>query len=117
MAEQRSKRILVVDDEPIVCRTICDLLQLDGHDVQTVSTAGDAIELCKVHNYDLIFLDFYLPEMTGEQVLTIIRRSNPRQKVVVISGQKPFPAVGQADFLVRKPFTAEIIRNAVARFA
>ena len=117
MGEPRLKRILVVDDEPIVCRTLCDLLQLEGHEVETTSTASDAIEFCKMRHFDLIFLDYYLPEMTGEQVLTIIRRSNPRQKIVIISGQKPFPVVGQADFLIRKPFTAEIIRNAITRFA
>jgi len=117
MALPSPKRILVVDDEPSICRTLSDLLSLDGHTVHTASAPGDAIELCRIRHFDLIFLDYFLPEMTGDKVLTILRRNNPKQRIVLISGQKPFPPVGAADFLVRKPFTAEMIREAIERYA
>ena len=110
------KDILVVDDEVQICRILEELLSGDGHSVSTAMTAGTAIELCKSRRFDLIFLDYYLPEMTGDQVLTIIRRANSRQRVVLMSGGRPYPPVGTADYLIGKPFTSEVIRQAVAKF-
>lgn len=117
MGDVNAKRILIVDDEITICRALSELLTMDGHHVEITCAAGDAIELCKMRHFDLIFLDYYLPEMTGEKVLSVLRRANPRQRIVLMSGQRPFPAVGQADFVIRKPFTAELIRSTVARFA
>jgi len=111
------KDILVVDDEILICRALEELLTEDGHTVVTANTGGSAIELCKSRRFDLIFLDFYLPEMTGDQVLSILRRANPRQRVVLMSGGRPYPPVGTADDLIGKPFTSEVIREAVAKFA
>src|SRR5256885_874934 len=81
MAEESPKRILVVDDEPTICRILTDLLTLDGHAVHIATTPGDAIELCRMRHFDLVFLDYYLPEMTGDKLVGIIKRTNPRQTV------------------------------------
>ena len=117
MAQEDAKRILVVDDEQPVCEAISEILKLDGHEVETANTLAQAIELSKENHFDLVFLDYALADITGDKVLSVLRRLNPRQKIVIISGQKPYPLVGQADFLIRKPCTAEIIRKAVVRFA
>jgi CheY-like chemotaxis protein len=112
-----SKRILVVDDEAVVSDAISQLLRLDGYEVETASTAQQAIQLCQTSDFDLIFLDFYLPDMSGDTLITTLRRTNPRQKIVVVSGHRPLPTVPQAEFLIRKPFSPDVIRKAVARFA
>ena len=117
MAQVSLKRILIVDDEPAVCQAIGELLRLDGHEVETATNAEEAVELCKNTHFDLVFLDYYLGDMNGEELLSVFRRANPRQKIVIISGHKPYPIVGQADFLIRKPFTPEVIRRAIVRFA
>jgi DNA-binding NtrC family response regulator len=117
VAQVSSKRILIVDDEPAVCLAIGELLRLDGHEVESTTTAEEAVELCKNSHFDLVFLDYYLSDTTGEELLGVFRRANPRQKIVIISGHRPYPIVGQADFLIRKPFTAEVIRRAIVRFA
>jgi len=111
------KDILVVDDEVLICELLEQLLTEDGHSVATATSGNLAIELCKSRRFDLIFLDYYLPEMTGHQVLSIIRHANPRQPVVLMSGGRPFPPRGTADDLIAKPFTSEAIRDAVAEFA
>ena len=117
MAEESPKRILVVDDEPSICRILTDLLTLDGHAVHIATTPGDAIELCRTRHFDLVFLDFYLPEMTGDKLIAIIKRSSPRQKIVLMTGQRPIPRIGEAEFLIRKPMTVEVIRDMITRFA
>src|SRR5689334_10595406 len=111
------KNILVVDDELIVCRTLEELLTSDGHSVLTTTSTSAAIELCKTRRFDLIFLDYYLPEMTGDKVLAIIRRSNPRQRIVIISGGRPYPPKGAADHQISKPLTCDTVREAVTKFA
>lgn len=115
--EAKPKDILVVDDEILICQALEQLLSEDGHSVATAKAAGTAIELCKSRRFDLIFLDYYLPEMTGAQVLTILRQANPRQRIVLMSGGRPFPPVGAANDLIAKPFSVEDIREAVANYA
>jgi len=117
MADFAPKRILVVDDEEMVCRAISEVLRLDGHEVEVLSSPGDAIELCKRRHFDLIFLDYFLPEMSGDQVVTILRRGNPKQPIVLMSGQRPYPPMGEANSFIRKPFAVDVIRDAVTRFA
>ena len=117
MSQEGRRRILVVDDEPIICRILNDLLSLDGHLVHIAETPGDAIELCRMRHFDLVFLDFYLPEMTGDKLLAIIRRNNPKQRVILMSGQRPYPPQGAADYQIRKPFTAEQIRELISKYA
>lgn len=111
------KRILIVDDEEVICQTIRHLLRLDTHEVETTTNPIDAIDLCKTRHFDLILLDYYLPHMTGEQVVPLLRRSNPKQRIILMSGQRPYPPIGEADFFIRKPFTADILRHAVGQFA
>jgi CheY-like chemotaxis protein len=108
---------LIVDDEEIVCRAIEELLRADGHEVEVTTSSAEAVELCKIRHFDLIFMDYYLAEISGEQMLAILRRLNPRQRIVIMSGQKACPLVAQADFFIRKPFSTEIIRKSIARFA
>jgi len=117
VTQQPPKRILIVDDEPSICRIVLELLRADGHDAHAATTPAEALELCGTRSFDLIFLDHCLPEMSGDELLAILRRANPKQKIVLISGQKPPPSVGHADFLVKKPFTADMIRDAVALYA
>jgi CheY-like chemotaxis protein len=117
VAEENSKRILIVDDEPSICRILTDLLMVDGHYVWIASSPGDAIEHCRMRHFDLVFMDFHLPEMSGDKLLSILKRNSPRQRIVLMSGQKPFPKLGHAEFLVRKPFTAETIREVITKYA
>ena len=117
MSQAGSKRILVVDDETVVSEAIANLLRLDNHEVELAGSAQAAIALCENCDFDLIFLDFYLPDMNADELITVLRRTNPRQKIVIISGHRPLPVVPQAEFFIRKPFNAEVIRKAVARFA
>ena len=59
----------------------------------------------------------YLANVTGDQVVTAVRGSNAKQRIVLMSGHRPYPPIGEADFFIRKPCTADVIRDAIARFA
>jgi CheY-like chemotaxis protein len=109
--------ILVVDDDHEICHVLVEMLELDGHKVEIATSAGEAIAACRRRSFDLVFLDFYLPEMTGDKIVSILRRADPRQRIVIISGGKPYAEVKDADFFLRKPFEIESVRNVVDRFA
>ncbi len=115
MAGENSRRILIVDDEPSICRSLSELLMHEGHSVWIATSPGDAIEHCRMRHFDLVFMDFHLPEMSGDKLLSILKRNSPKQRIVLMSGQKPFPK--HREFLVRKPFTAENIREVIIKYA
>ncbi len=74
--DHRKKHILVVDDEPILLRSMRVWLGEDFN-LSLVNSGEMAIEFLDKHPVDLVLLDYKMPTMTGPQVLEIIRK-NPR---------------------------------------
>jgi CheY-like chemotaxis protein len=63
-------KILVVDDEPSIRKYLQTLLEVDGYDVETVSTGKEAIErVSKCARPDFVILDVLMPEMNGLDTL------------------------------------------------
>jgi CheY-like chemotaxis protein len=115
------KRILVVDDEPIVCRTAVAALERAGHMVDAVASGLEAIERISEtpDRYALVLLDLSMPGLDGERTLDIIRRTHPDLPVVICSGYSDseirarFKGRVIQGFL-QKPFHARAIREKVA---
>ena len=61
----RGKRILVVEDEPIIAGLLGDMLMADGHDVEAVHTGRAALEKLATGTYDLIVSDLRMPVLDG----------------------------------------------------
>ncbi|HWE73792.1 MAG TPA: response regulator [Stellaceae bacterium] len=80
-------KILVVDDEPDVASEWATALRLAGHDVQVANNSADALELSKANPFDLVVLDFIMPDMTGIDLLNKIRKHNAFVRSIIISGQ------------------------------
>jgi len=83
-------RILVVDDEPRICRFVSRALEGDGHAVTTAETGPDAIRLAAEDEYALVVLDLILPGLSGLDVLRALLVRQPGQRVLMLS------AVGDA---------------------
>src|SRR5207244_7551821 len=81
----RKRQILVVDDEPMVCETVMMLLEADGHMVTRAYSAQQALSLFQPGRFDLIFTDFFMPTMTGEQLAVAIKLQSPGQPVVMLT--------------------------------
>ena len=108
----RGKRILVVEDEPIIAGLIGDMLMADGHDVDTVSTGRAALEKLTTGAYDLIVSDLRMPVLDGKGLYRELERRNPAmvQRIVYVTGSALDP--GNEAFLtetrvpwIAKPFT------------
>jgi PAS domain S-box-containing protein len=81
-------KILVVDDEPNICRVLDRLLTREGHDVEAMSSAQTALERLNDTKYDLILLDIKMPGMNGIEFYNHMKEIAPslQQKVVCITG-------------------------------
>ena len=109
-------RILVVDDEPSVGDTIKTLLQYDGHEVEATNSSKEALCMFESGRFDLVFTDFTMPEMDGNQLAAAIKAGAPGQPIVMITAHAgTLPPSPDVDFVVSKPFRLEHLREAIAK--
>ena len=106
-----TETILVADDETIVLNLLVDLLQSRGYRVLTASDGVEAAEIysAKQDDIDLVILDVVMPRMDGLEALKKILETNPRAKVLMISGYAQIDTVDNclqagAKGFIRKPF-------------
>ncbi len=79
-------RILVVDDEIVVCKSVKKILEKRGHKVIPVQTGKAALEIVETDTFDLLVLDVKMPEMDGIEVLENIKERHPDITVLMITG-------------------------------
>jgi CheY-like chemotaxis protein len=109
-------RILVVDDEPSVGNTVKMLLKYDGHEVEATSCSEEALGLFKTGRYDMVFTDFTMPGMDGNQLAAAIKAGAPDKPVVMITAYGgTFVPSPHVDFVITKPFRLEHLREAIAK--
>ena len=115
-----AKKILVVDDEPFVCDAVKMMLNFDGHQVETASSAKLALEMFAPGKYDLVITDYAMPQMKGDELALQIKARAPDQPIVVITAYAEMlkasdtPFVG-VDSVVSKPFLLDDLRMAIAK--
>jgi len=114
--------ILIVDDEPLVRQSVQILLQGDGYLVEEAKSGAEALALFKPGKFDMIFTDYLMPEMKGDQLAAAIKRRSPKQPVVMLTAypeklQSSDCPLGGVDSFICKPFELETLRAAIARFA
>ena len=81
-----SRRILVIDDEQGIRAALGQLLEYEGYEVRTVSSAPDGVTEFQKWRPDLVFLDVKMAGMDGMEALKKIRELDPTALVVMISG-------------------------------
>ena len=80
-------RILVVEDEKTLCKTIAKGLRLDGYEVDTCFDGEAAWDIILSESYDLIILDLNLPGMDGMKVLQKIRMEDTETNILILSAR------------------------------
>lgn len=114
------KRVLVVDDEPMVCAAVCMLLKIDGYDVETAGDGEQALAKLLNASFDLILVDYEMPGMKGDQLAATIKQRLPQQPIVMLTAHGEMlrasgrPLTG-IDLIVDKPFRLETLREGIAR--
>src|SRR5258706_15485636 len=83
--EKMKARIMVVDDEAEIRRSVRMILEYEGYDVQEASSGPDALALIEREPPDLVFLDIKMGGLDGLETLQKIRHVNEALPVVIIS--------------------------------
>jgi two-component system nitrogen regulation response regulator GlnG len=80
-------RVLVVDDEPLMCWAVGEILRLGGHTVIETGSARAALDAIAANAdaIDVVFLDFRLPDSKDLMLLTVIRQLLPDSAVVLMT--------------------------------
>jgi CheY-like chemotaxis protein len=115
-------RILVVDDEILVRRTIKAILERIGHTVVLAECGHVGAAAIEAYAFDIAVIDIFKPGMDGLETIRMFRHNAPKLPIIAISGYAFREIGGPApDFLrmavgtayLRKPFTAAQLMNAV----
>ncbi len=102
-------KILVVEDDVALGKMVRDWLLMEHHNVEIVSDGGEAREMLKVYDYDIIILDWELPHVSGIEILKEFRSRGRSTPVLVLTGRSAIDDketgfdAGADDYLT-KPF-------------
>ena len=110
-------QILIVDDDEAICRTLSTILQAEGYQTTTTTTAKEAIEKTKTQFFNMALLDIKLPDMEGTQLLAQLQEISPQTIKIMITGypslQNAVEALNYgADSYIMKPVDpAELLKT------
>jgi DNA-binding NtrC family response regulator len=117
-----SHRILVIDDEPALRRTLQRALSSNGYEVSSVADPNSAYQILAESNFDLVLLDLRLPQIPGDTLFLAIVRHWPRLlgRVILMSGdlhaaQPDWPAELIQCPVLHKPFSLDLLTKTVSR--
>lgn len=79
-------RILVIDDEPLICEMLQEHLTDLGHEVVVASDGRKAVKLMQRKPADLVITDVFVPEKDGLSTIEDLRNTRPDAKIIAISG-------------------------------
>jgi two-component system alkaline phosphatase synthesis response regulator PhoP len=102
-------KILIIEDEPALVRTLTDLLVRRGYEVEACFNGEDGLKTATTREYELIILDVMLPKMDGFEVCRNLRKSGVRIPILMLTARgETFDKVtgfeGGADDYVTKPY-------------
>jgi CheY-like chemotaxis protein len=110
------KKVLVVDDDPVVGKSIDRILSAKGYAVISAAGGEEALDKLAREDYDFVYTDIKMPGMNGLEVARHIRESRPWLPVVIVTGygtqanEAEARDIGVSGFL-RKPLSPEMIES------
>jgi DNA-binding NtrC family response regulator len=119
-ATSPAHRILVIDDEAVVCLSCERVLSAHGFQVRCLKDPKRGLEEALSGNYDLILLDIIMPELDGMEILGRLKNAGVSAEVIVMTGYAAVDTavkamkLGAADYM-SKPFTPDELLISVRR--
>ncbi len=114
------RKILVVDDDPVVGKSFERVLTSKGYAVINCHSGEEALAKLKTEEYDAVFTDLKMPGMDGIEVATQVKANQPWMPVVIVTGygsptyEERAANIGVSDFM-RKPLSPEMIEESAAK--
>ena len=115
-----TRKVLVVDDDPVVGKSFGRVLSQKGYAVITAESGAQALEKMREQAYDMVFTDIKMPGMSGIELTEQIKAQQPWMPVVIVTGfgsrdnEARARAAGVSDFL-NKPLSPEMIEQSAER--
>jgi len=115
-------RILVIDDEPVICNGCQQSLADRGHSVDARLTGREGLDAILQGNYEVILLDMKLPDLDGMEILRTLKKEKPGESIIVMTGYSTVKnavdamQLGAFDYLA-KPFSDDELVLSVERAA
>jgi CheY-like chemotaxis protein len=115
----RPARILVADDEPVVRENLVAILSLLGHEVEAAGGGEDMLRRFAPGEFDFVFTDLGMPDMSGWEVAEGVRRLDPEIPIILVTGWGH--QIAQEDAaqkgitrVMPKPFTIQRVSSLIA---
>ena len=117
-ADIRPLKILVVDDQEIICELLSEHLHMDGHETVLAFDGTVALAEFIAGDFDVVITDQSMPGMNGEQLAKEVKSRRPNTPVILLTGfGEEMKAVGTLpegiDLIVGKPVTGSDLRKAI----
>ena len=111
------KRILIAEDDPGARESLSLLLRIDRHDVMEATNGREALDLFTKERFDLVIVDYAMPEMHGNELALHIKRLAPAQPILMVTAyfEKLVDSGMPVDAILSKPFGVEELRLAIAK--
>src|ERR1035438_4880122 len=115
-----SKRILVIDDEPLVAQAVRMVLAFAGYEVLVAGGSQEGLALLEQREIDLVITDFNMPDMRGDELALHSKARWPDKPVIMLTAfadniRNSSTVVACVDVLISKPFEVADLRLAVAQ--
>jgi DNA-binding NtrC family response regulator len=107
MTDTKQARILIVDDDETIRKSITSVLEEKGYFAETAENGQAAIRKSEKGVYNLALIDIRLPDMDGVQLLTSLKETSPKMVKIIITG---YPSLQNAVEAVNKGADGYIVK-------
>ena len=115
--DQRSVKILLVEDDVIIRQSTTDMLEALGHHVLTATSAAEALHILKSNDVEVLVTDIGLPGISGHELASQAKAAKPSLVVVFASGYEALPmenrTIDGEGILLRKPYDQHALKYAL----
>jgi CheY-like chemotaxis protein len=115
----RPLRILVVDDQPVLCEVIAESFARDWHTVVTACNGREALQKFEAEHFDIVVTDKAMPELNGDQLAAAVKARSPATGVIMLTGFTEAAELdGDSEFIdavLTKPATTAELREVIGK--
>jgi CheY-like chemotaxis protein len=110
--------LLCIDDNEDMLECEKSFLESFGYSVLTAASGGKGLELASNHSVDVVILDYFMPEMNGQEVAIEMRQLRPQAPIIMLSGAVDIPeqALKWVDAFIAKDCLASQLLPTIAQF-
>jgi CheY-like chemotaxis protein len=108
----QTRKILVVDDDPVIRDMMADILEFEGYTISVARNGSEALQLLRSAEDYLVFLDIMMPVMSGKELCVLIEADlhlRERHKIILMSAMDNLEeaATLEVDAILQKPFVVD----------